>query len=134
MGSVSLARHSDLDQYVAIKEMAVQHLDPAMRDVCVAQFRAEARILNRLHHPNLPRVYDYFEQDDRQFLVMDYIKGGTLVEKVNESPIDEEQLLRWARELCDVLDYLHRHNPPVIFKDLKPTNVMLSEDGTLRLI
>lgn len=134
MGAVYLAWQPDLDARVAIKEMAVAHMEPALREAFIAQFRAEARILNRLHHPNLPRVYDFFEEDDRQFLVMDFIDGTTLDQMVSSAPATEAQALQWARELCEVLGYLHGHNPPVIFKDLKPTNVMVARDGTIRLI
>ncbi|HEY4000809.1 MAG TPA: protein kinase, partial [Candidatus Xenobia bacterium] len=134
MGAVYLALQKDLADWVAVKEMDIQTMEPELRAAWIQQFRAEARILNRLRHSGLPRVYDYFEEDDNPCLVMDFIEGGTLWNLMAKGPVAEDHVFQWARELCDVLDYLHHHNPPVIFKDLKPNNVMLAKDGSLRLI
>jgi serine/threonine-protein kinase len=134
MGSVYLAWHAGMAIWVAVKQMRLTQLEPAVRDTWSEQFRSEARILNRLHHPGLPRVYDFFAEQDSQFLVMEFVDGRTLLDAIKAAPPEEADVLKWARELCDVLEYLHRHNPPVIFKDLKPTNVMLAKDGSLRLI
>ncbi|HEY4001326.1 MAG TPA: protein kinase, partial [Candidatus Xenobia bacterium] len=131
MGAVYLATHLELEEPVAIKEMTPPLADPETVEDCILQFRIEARILNRLRHPNLPRVYDFFEAEGRHYLVMDYIRGVTL-EKA--PPPSEATALTWASALCDVLGYLHRQDPPVIFRDLKPTNIMLEDDGSIHLI
>ncbi|MHB2017439.1 MAG: protein kinase domain-containing protein [Candidatus Xenobia bacterium] len=133
MGAVYLATHLELEQPVAVKEMLLKG-DAASQDAHVRQFRAEARILNRLRHPGMPRVYDFFQHEDRHYLVMDYIEGDTL-EKVLRSRLPaEEEVLGWARQLGEVLEYLHGHTPPIIFRDLKPSNIMLDPEGRIRLI
>jgi serine/threonine protein kinase len=109
--------------------MAASQLDGAVR-----QFRQEARMLNELHHSNLPRVHDFFEVDGKYYLVMDYVDGVTLEDLVQPAPIDEARVLSWAEQLCSVLGYLHGHNPPIIFRDLKPANIMVSSDGQIKLI
>ncbi|MHB2018465.1 MAG: protein kinase domain-containing protein [Candidatus Xenobia bacterium] len=136
MGAVYLARHTELDEWLAVKEMVMEEGDPRQLEEAVAQFRVEARILNRLRHRNLPRVWDFFEENGRYYIVMDYIQGETLdgAMRAHGGPVPEGQVLTWARELCDVLDYLHHNDPPVVFRDLKPSNVMRTRDGSLRLI
>jgi len=101
------------------------------------QFRFEAEILVDLEHPQLPKVEDYFEHDGKYYFVTEYIGGNNLAEIVekNISYLSQDQVIEWAYQLCDILDYLHNHKPhPVIFRDLKPENVMLSEKGKIMLI
>ena len=98
------------------------------------QFKSEARILHHLRHPNLPRVYDFFEDDGRHYLVMDYIEGQTLEAMLENGPLSEAQVGEVARTLCEVLAYMHAQRPPVIFRDLKPANVMVETSGHLKLI
>ncbi|MHB2021572.1 MAG: protein kinase domain-containing protein, partial [Candidatus Xenobia bacterium] len=131
MSSVYLATHLELDVRVAVKEMRPPPADRETMEACVRQFRTEARVLSRLNHPNLPRVYDFFEAEGRYYIVMDYIRGSTLEDV---GTVSEAQALKWAGTLCDVLEYLHQNDPPVIFRDLKPANIMLGRDGTLWLI
>ncbi|HEY3998936.1 MAG TPA: protein kinase, partial [Candidatus Xenobia bacterium] len=100
----------------------------------VEQFRREAQMLHLLQHDNLPRVHDFFEEGGRHYLVMDYIQGVTLEETIRFEPASEAQVLGWSQELCQVLDYLHTHSPPIIFRDLKPSNIMLGDDGGIKLI
>jgi serine/threonine-protein kinase len=99
-------------------------------------FLQEAQILGRLDHVNLPRVVDFFSETDRHYLVMDFIEGETLERLLGErsTPFSEADVLGWAGQLCDVLAYLHSQNPLVIFRDLKPGNIMLARDGRLKLI
>ena len=108
--------------------------NPKMREAALAQFRLEAQILHSLEHPGLPRLYDFFEDDGKQYLVMEMIRGSTLESVVSRNPVSKAQALRWLHELCSVLHYLHTHDPPVIFRDLKPTNVMLTIDGHIKVI
>jgi len=133
MGRVMLATHLDLGLPVAIKELSPQ--SSALRASATRQFLLEARMLVGLNHPALPRVYEVFEGDDGCCMVMDYIEGCTLEDFLTRrGPASEVDVLRWGLALCDVLTYLHEHDPPIIFRDLKPSNVMLSDDGRIKLI
>jgi len=120
----------------ALKELLDTLLAPADRAQAIQQFEVEARMLVRLSHPNLPAVVDYFSESGRQYLVMEYIDGETLeaVLAKTRSFLPEAQVTTWAMQLCDVLAYLHSQNPPVIFRDLKPDNVMLTQGGVIKLI
>ncbi|HEY1016336.1 MAG TPA: serine/threonine-protein kinase, partial [Herpetosiphonaceae bacterium] len=139
MSAVYLAEDRRLgDVPVAVKEMA-WGVRPGEQDQyveAVEQFKREATLLARLQHPNLPRVIDQFETTGKHYLVMDYIAGQTLRDALKEAggmlPI--EQAARWGIELTSVLGYLHRQDPPIIYRDLKPANVMVHPDGRLVLI
>ncbi len=122
---------------IAVKEMSRAGLSPSHVQEAEAAFERESQILADLLHPNLPRIYDHFTDNERSYLVMDFIEGQTLedyLEKAGGSPLPLEQVLAWGKELCDVLSYLHTHQPPIIFRDLKPSNVMISESGHIYLI
>ncbi|MBO0791977.1 MAG: protein kinase [Ktedonobacteraceae bacterium] len=121
---------------VAVKEMSDSHLRPAEKQSALSDFRREAHLLVALRHPNLPLVSDFFEEGNKAYLVMEFIEGKTL-EKVQEdanAPLDEPRVMDWALQLCDVLEYLHGQNPPIIFRDMKPSNVMLDQRGQIKLI
>jgi tetratricopeptide (TPR) repeat protein len=122
---------------LAIKEMSSTGLPPARLLEAEAAFEREAHLLADLLHPNLPRIYEHFTENDRSYLVMDFIEGQTVeehLEQVGGGPLPIEQVIKWAEQLCDVLNYLHTHQPPIIFRDLKPANVMMSESGHIYLI
>jgi len=122
---------------IAIKEMSSAGLPPARLQEAEAAFEREAHLLADLLHPNLPRIYDNFTENERSYLVMDFIEGETVeeyLEHVGGGPLPVETVLKWAEQLCDVLSYLHTHQPPIIFRDLKPANVMISENGHIYLI
>ena len=122
---------------LAIKEMSSTGLPPARLLEAEAAFEREAHLLADLLHPNLPRIYEHFTENDRSYLVMDFIEGQTVeehLEQVGGGPLPIEQVIKWAEQLCDVLNYLHTHQPPIIFRDLKPANVMMSENGHIYLI
>ncbi len=137
MGNVYLVYHVRLNRQLALKEL-VRITDTLERQrQFEEQFEMEAQILASLDHPNLASVNDYFLERGNHYLVMEFIDGRTLTEIVSLAPktISERRVLAWAGELCDVLEYLHGQSPPVIVRDLKPDNVMLSlSDRKLRLI
>ncbi len=139
MGTVYLARDlnfTDVKRLVAVKEMQASTKDAAMRGSMIKNFRREANLLAQLNHSAIPRIFDIFEINDRAYLVMEYINGTDLeqlMQKTKELPIDK--VLEWAIDLCDVLDYLHNQKPdPIIFRDMKPSNVMIDSLGKVRLI
>lgn len=137
MGAVYFARDRDSgNQPVALKEMRVQVIDPKAQRQAIEQFRQEALFLANLDHPNLVKVSDFFVEDGRYYLVMAYIKGKTLGEmlKAQSEPFPINHVLEWAVQLVDVLAYLHSQKPPILFRDVKPQNVMLDSSGALHLI
>ncbi len=135
MGSVYLAHDLEKDMSVSIKEMH-KISDPVERAKDIGQFGKEAKFLTKLSHPNLPRLYEFFFEDERPYLVMEYIEGKTLeaIMEENPKPVKEEQILQWAIELCEVLHYLHSQTPQIIFRDLKLSNIMLDKEGKIKLI
>ncbi len=136
MGAVYLARMEALGgKRVAIKEMTLSVPD-GMKDKALAQFQTEARLLANLDHPNLVQVTDFFEEGGHHYLVMAYVDGETLSDRLKQSdgPLRVPEVLEWARQLCSVLDYLHNQNPPIIFRDLKPANIMLDAGNRIKLI
>jgi serine/threonine-protein kinase len=120
----------------ALKEMSAAALTSAAeRALAVDAFQQEARLLATLDHPNLPQVVDYFEEGGKHYLVMDFVEGELLEEIVARSgPLPEATVVGLAGQLCDVLEYLHSQSPPVIFRDLKPGNVMVTPEGVVKLI
>lgn len=103
------------------------------------QFYQEASILARLDHPNLPKVNDYFSQDSREYLLMDFVPGKDLKEMMDEVRsrgdfLAEEQVLAWGKQLCDALAYLHTRTPAVLHRDIKPSNIKLTPSGHIKLV
>ena len=140
MGSVYRARDlhfPNVVKLVAVKEMINLAPDPLVRQTIVKNFEREANLLATLNHPSIPRIYDYFSQDDRSYLVLEFIHGKDLEAIIAEADgfLPEEQALTWGIELCDVLAYLHAHKPdPIIFRDMKPSNVMINHNGDVILV
>ncbi len=140
MGSVYRARDMhfpNVTKLVAVKEMINSAPDPLVRETIVQNFEREANLLATLHHPSIPRIYDYFSVESRSYLVLEFIHGKDMEAIINESKsfLPEDQLLSWTIELCDVLDYLHKHKPdPIIFRDMKPSNVMINNNGDVMLV
>ncbi len=120
----------------AIKEISPGQLHPSDRNWAIANFRQEAQMLANLEHSGLAEVNDFFAERGNWYLVMDYIEGETLGAYLaaHGGRLAVEEALRITRQLCEVLTYLHSQSPPVIFRDLKPGNVMLTSQGDVRLI
>lgn len=122
---------------VAVKEMSQSSLSSQEMVEATAAFKHEAELLEGLSHPNLPAIYDQFTENGRSYLVMDFIEGETLevmLEKLNGAMLPIDKVLDIALQLCSVLDYLHHQQPPIIFRDLKPGNIMLTPTGQVYLI
>jgi len=137
MGKIYLAHDSRLSDDRAIKEMNPSFLEEEEKDDFLELFKQEAHILSRLHHLNLPKVIDYFFEGGRYYLVMDYIHGENLKEYVEKQspPVEIEKTRKIISQICDVLSYLHNQKPaPIIFRDLKPSNIMIMPDLTVKLI
>ena len=130
MGAVYEAVDERLDTVVALKETLFS--DEKLRK----QFEREARLLARMHHPALPRVSDHFNEADGQFLVMQYIAGEDLSVMLTQKngPFPQEEVLVWADQLCDALDYLHTQDPQIIHRDIKPQNLKLTTRGQIVLL
>lgn len=140
MGSVYRARDlhfPNVVKLVAVKEMINTAPDPLVRQTIVQNFEREANLLATLNHASIPRIYDYFTEENRSYLVLEYIHGKDLETIISENDgfLSEEQVLTWAIELCDVLSFLHHHKPdPIIFRDMKPSNVMIDHNGDIKLV
>lgn len=129
MSTVYLIEHRRLHTRWALK--VVRKQQGARFD-----FLAESNILKRLQHPMLPRIVDIFEDAQSIYIVEDFVEGITLEHLLKrQKKVDEGMVLQWLRELCGVLRYLHTQQPnPIIYRDMKPANIMLQPDGTLKLI
>jgi serine/threonine-protein kinase len=141
MGAVYLARDRNLgDQPRAVKEMIQSNIDESQHEKAINDFKRESMLLASLEHPSIPTIYDYFYDDEaaRFYLVMKYISGGDFLARLRNAPggrIDEKTVTDWACQVADVLEYLHRRNPPIIYRDLKPANLMIDgNSGRVMLI
>src|SRR5256885_5719865 len=130
MGAVYEAIDERLDATVALKETFFA--DERLRK----QFEREARLLARMHHPALPRVSDHFGEGEGQFLVMQFVTGEDLARMltVKQGPFPPDQVLTWADQLLDALDYLHTQDPQIIHRDIKPQNLKLTARGQIVLL
>ncbi len=130
-------RFTSVERLCAVKEMFNSTEDPRLRQLRLATFHREAALLATLTHSAIPRIYDYFEQQGTIYLVMELILGSDLETMLSQrgEPFDEPTIVDWTLELCSVLSYLHGQQPePVIFRDLKPSNIMIRNDGRLVLV
>lgn len=128
MGVVYLAYHLRLDKYVVMKKIKNPLAD-------ISLLRNEVDILKSLHHPYLPQVYDFISFEGDLYTIIDYIEGYDLQYYINNGiEITEGQLIKWLRQLCEVLKYLHSHRPCVLHTDIKPANIIVQPDGDICLI
>lgn len=133
MSVVYLAMNERANKQWAIKEVRKDGVKDY--DVVRQGLIAETDILKRLNHPHLPSIIDVIDRDDTFLIVMDYIEGKSLdhwLKKDGAQP--QEKVVEWAKQICDVLGYLHSRKPPIIYRDLKPANVMLKPDGQIMII
>jgi serine/threonine-protein kinase len=124
----------------AVKEVLPELFGgPGMDEQTHDQFYREASTLARLDHPNLPKVSDYFSENGREYLVMDFVPGRDLRQLLDEARrqdtyLAEETVLGWATQLCEALTYLHTQEPPVVHRDIKPSNIKLTPRGVVKLV
>jgi serine/threonine protein kinase/TolA-binding protein len=144
MGAVYRAVDGRFNRPCAVKEMLDEFQNDTERNQAVEWFGREATLLLDLSHPCIPRVRDFFVQDGRHYLVMDFIEGRTLGEVLEKEGnisglngargVSEARARSWAQQVCSVLSYLHRQAPPIIFRDLKPSNIMVTNRDEVKLI
>lgn len=141
MGSIYRAEDIRLmGRICAVKEIQVDPTTtPDEQEQSREQFHREASVLARLDHPNLPKVSDFFHEDGRDYLVMDYVPGPDLRQLIEEAKsrgefLPQSQVLNWTDQLADALTYLHSQNPPVLHRDVKPSNIKLTPDGLIKLV
>jgi serine/threonine protein kinase len=137
MGRVYLSNDTRLaHRPVAVKEMIVG--DGIQEKKAIEDFTREANVLARLSHPGIPTLIDHFAENSRHYLVMEFVAGGDLQHVLDKlgpkGKLAEDKVLRWARQMLDVLDFLHGQKPPIIYRDLKPGNIMIDKDGRAMLI
>ena len=134
MSRVYLAMDRRLNKQWAVKEIEKKARDKN-NEVVIQSAIVEANLIKALDHPALPRVVDIIDSGNILYVVMDYIEGEPLSKILEQSGAQpQEQVVEWAIQLCEVLDYLHTRNPPIIYRDMKPANIMLKPDGNLKLI
>lgn len=130
-------RFSRVKRICAIKEMTSDATDHDVRLMVRRNFERETNILAALNHPGIVQVYDCFTEGDRSYLVLEFVAGKDLEAILDQTAgfLPEEEVVSWAIQVCDVLMYLHNLEPrPIVFRDIKPSNVMLDEFGQIKLI
>lgn len=134
MSTVYLAMDKNLNKQWAVKEIRKNGNDANDLSV-VNSLQAEADLMKKLDHPALPRIVDIINDAETICIIMDYIEGETLEKIISEYGAQpEETVIGWAMQLCDALQYLHSQKPPIIYRDMKPANVMLNPEGNLKVI
>ena len=134
MSRVYLAMDKRLNKQWAVKEI-IKNTRSRNNEIIVQSLIAEANLMKKLDHPTLPRIVDIIENKNTIYVIMDYIEGESLsseLEKHGAQP--QELVIEWAKQLGEALDYLHTRKPPIIYRDMKPANVMLKPDGSVKLI
>lgn len=134
MSTVYLAMDKRLNKQWAIKEI-IKIANDKNNEVVVQSLLVEANLMKRLDHPSLPRIVDIIDNGKTIYVIMDYIEGESL-DKIllTNGAQPQELVIEWAKQLCNVLRYLHSQTPPIIYRDMKPANVMLKPEGNLKLI
>ncbi len=134
MSVVYLAMDKRLNKQWAIKEFR-KDKDDLSKQIALKALLDEANLMKKLDHPTLPRIVDIIDNSQNVYVIMDYIEGESLnkvLDAYGAQP--QEAVIEWAKQISDVLDYLHTQSPPIIYRDMKPANIMLKPDGTVRLI
>ena len=134
MSVVYLAMDTHLNKQWAVKEIKKKG-SGKNDEIIVNSLLAEANLMKRLDHAALPRIVDIIDNGVTIYVVMDYIEGESLDKILNEDGAQPEELvIGWAMQLCDALAYLHAQKPPIIYRDMKPANIMLKPEGNIKII
>lgn len=134
MSVVYLAMDQRLNKQWAIKEI-LKKANTQDDEIAINSLMAEANLMKNLDHPVLPRIVDIIDNGKTIYVIMDYIEGRSLDKELKEKgPQSEEKVLSWAKQLCEGLSYLHSQKPPIVYRDMKPANVMLKPEGTVKII
>ncbi len=134
MSVVYLATDTHLNKNWAVKEIKKKG-SGKNDEIIVNSLLAEANLMKRLDHASLPRIVDIIDNGITIYVVMDFIEGESLDKVLNEHGAQPEELvISWAKQICDALSYLHSQKPPIIYRDMKPANVMLKDDGNIKII
>lgn len=134
MSKVYLAMDQNLNKQWAVKEIEKRSWDEN-NEVIIQSAIAEANMIKKLDHPFLPRIVDIIDKEDVIYVVMDYIEGEPLSNILAiQGAQPQDLVIQWAIDLCQVLDYLHTQNPPIIYRDMKPANIMMQPNGNIKLI
>ena len=134
MSTVYLAMDNRLNKQWAVKEIKKQGKNKN-DEIVVNSLLAEANLMKRLDHPALPRIVDIIDNGITIYVIMDYIEGESLDKILKSFGVQpEETVIGWAKQLCDALSYLHSQKPPIIYRDMKPANVMLKPEGNIKII
>ena len=136
MSNIYKVRDVRLKKYWAVKEIDLGETDfenGMKQNILEKSLLGEMEILKHLEHPALPGIVYYFKIEKKMYIVIDYIEGENLKEKVEREGIQkEEEVLKWALQICDALEYLHHKK--IIYRDLKPSNIMLNKENRVKLI
>lgn len=134
MSTVYLALDTVLNKQWAAKEIK-DVSDPVQRELIVQSIVTEANMIKSFDHPAIPRIVDLVDEDGTLYVIMDYVEGRSLSAVLAaDGPQPEDEVVNWGLQLCDALEYLHRRTPPVIYRDMKPSNVMLKPNGLVQII
>lgn len=137
MGAVYKTVDTKFNSLCAVKELLPSYSSTEEQKEAAEWFEREAKLLAGLYHPGLPRVFDYFVIDKIYYLIMDFVDGEDLfsiLEREGKPGLPQEKVLEWSKEVLKVLDYLHSQTPPVLYRDMKPANIMLGTDGRIFLV
>lgn len=143
MGVVYLASDNRFSNRVCVVKEMIEYLaneNEEERQKEIIRFNQEADLLATINHPNVPQVYDRFSEGSRHYLIMEYVEGADLRDLLNDyiriygSPLPEEEVVIYFMQLCVTLKYLHGHKPPILHRDIKPPNILLTTQGKIKLV
>lgn len=135
LSAIYLAQTNDKKTCVLKESVVPFSSEDAARKVALDLFKREAQLLARIDHPRIARIYDFFIEDDHHFLLMEFLEGRNLRQYVQEhGPQKETISIIWAKQIADILTYLHEMEPPILHRDLTPDNLIVEEDGAISLI
>jgi len=130
-GKVYKVEHKQTKQIYALKQISKQQLK---HQKMINQIKIEIKIMYSLHHPNIVKLYNHFEENDYIYLIIEFAEGGQLWDKLNrKGRFDEKTVQQYMREMVAAIDYCHSRNPPIIHRDIKPENILLDKEGHIKL-